>query len=168
MPALWLVHRSFSEDGSLGEGWVSDFDIRISDFNHSGCFMQNKANLLAPQMNVNSVITKDYENERLRRGAENKAKTNPIKANFPDTQMNLTSFLTKDYENERLCRGAENKPKTNPIKPNLVRHSLGEGGFKRGAKYNDYFIFLLSSSVLALLRVSVLSSSCKMGSVGGI
>ncbi len=21
---------------------------------------------------------------------------------------------------------------TNPIKPNLVRHSLGEGGFKRG------------------------------------
>jgi hypothetical protein len=29
-----------------GEGWVSDFDIRISDFNHSGCFMQNKPNLL--------------------------------------------------------------------------------------------------------------------------
>jgi len=23
---------------------VSDFDIRISDFNHSGCFMQNKPN----------------------------------------------------------------------------------------------------------------------------
>ena len=28
-----------------GEGWVSDFDIRISDFNHSGCFMQNEPNL---------------------------------------------------------------------------------------------------------------------------
>ena len=44
---------------------VSDFDIRISDFNHSGCFMQNKPNLPDAQMNVNTVITKDYENKRL-------------------------------------------------------------------------------------------------------
>ncbi len=33
-------------------------------------------------MNASSFITKDYENKRLCRGAENKAKTNPNKANF--------------------------------------------------------------------------------------
>jgi len=31
------------------------------------CFMQNKANLLDAQMNVSSVLTKDYENVPLRR-----------------------------------------------------------------------------------------------------
>ncbi len=45
---------------------VSDFDIRISDFNHSGCFMQNKPNLLDALMNITSFYTNDYENERLR------------------------------------------------------------------------------------------------------
>ncbi len=32
----------------------------------STLFMQNKPNLPAPQMNVNTIITKDYENEHLR------------------------------------------------------------------------------------------------------
>ena len=40
-------------------------------------FMQNKANLLDSQMNVNKVSTKDYENERLRTRRQNKAKTKP-------------------------------------------------------------------------------------------
>jgi hypothetical protein len=40
---------------------VSDFDIRISDFNHSGCFMQNKPNLLDTQMNVSSCFAMNYE-----------------------------------------------------------------------------------------------------------
>jgi len=57
--------------------------------------MQNKANLLNAQINVNTVLTKDYENVRLCRGAENKAKTNP-----KQTQSNPI------------------KPKTNPIKAN--------------------------------------------------
>ena len=35
-------------------------------------FMQNKPNLLNAQMNVSSVLTKYYENERLRRRGENK------------------------------------------------------------------------------------------------
>ena len=34
----------------------------------------NKANLLDAQMNVNTVITEDYENERLCRRRENKPK----------------------------------------------------------------------------------------------
>jgi len=40
--------------------------------------MQNKANLPAPQMNINTVLTKDYENKRLCARGKNKAKTNPI------------------------------------------------------------------------------------------
>ncbi len=38
----------------------------------SAHFMQNKANLLDAQMNVSSVLTKDYENKRLCRCGENK------------------------------------------------------------------------------------------------
>jgi len=34
--------------------------------------MQNKPNLLNAQMNVSKVLTKDYENVRLRRRGENK------------------------------------------------------------------------------------------------
>ncbi len=44
--------------------------------------MQNKPNSLNAQMNVNTVITEDYENERLRRRGENKPNSNPIKPNF--------------------------------------------------------------------------------------
>jgi len=46
--------------------------------------MQNKPNLLNAQMNVNTVITKYYENERLLGRRKNKAKqtqSNPI-SNF--------------------------------------------------------------------------------------
>ena len=64
---------------------VSDFDIRISDFNHSGCFMQNKPNFQKAQMNASAVLTKDYDNWTLGERGKNKANTNPIKANFkPD------------------------------------------------------------------------------------
>ena len=57
---------------------VSDFDIRISDFNHSGCFMQNKPNLPDALMNATSFYTKDYENKRL----ADAAKTNPIQSQY--------------------------------------------------------------------------------------
>jgi len=102
---------------------VSDFDIRISDFNHSGCFMQNKPNFLNAQMNLTSVITKDYQNTHLLEHpktnpiqSQYKANTNPI----PEKpKMNVTSILTKDYENETAFGLYQNKPKTNPIKPNF-------------------------------------------------
>jgi hypothetical protein len=38
----------------------------------------NKANLLDTQMNVSSVKTKDYENERLCRRGEKQTQSNPI------------------------------------------------------------------------------------------
>ncbi len=58
--------------------------------------MQNKPNLLNAQMNVNKVLTKDYENVRLHRGFKNKAKTKPIK---PNTKPNKANLL--NAQNER-------------------------------------------------------------------
>jgi len=72
--------------------------------------MQNKPNLPKAQMNVNKVLTKDYENISDWTLGENKPNTKPIKANLLDVKMNVTSVLTKDYENERFSRLRENKP----------------------------------------------------------
>jgi len=36
------------------------------------CFIQNKPNLLNAQININKVLTKDYENQRLCTRTENK------------------------------------------------------------------------------------------------
>jgi len=43
--------------------------------------MQNKPNLLNAQMNISSILTKDYENKPNWKLGENKPNTNPIKAN---------------------------------------------------------------------------------------
>ena len=56
--------------------------------------MQNKPNLPNAKMNVNTVITKDYENERL----ADAAKTNPIKPNLPEGKIDAKCVFTKDYE----------------------------------------------------------------------
>ena len=50
--------------------------------------MQNKPNLPAPQMNVNKVLTKDYENVRLAYAP----KTNPIKLEAKRRSLRV-SFL---------------------------------------------------------------------------
>jgi len=76
--------------------------------------MQNKPNLLAPQMNLTSVITKDYENKSNWKLGENKPNSKPT------------------------CRGVvSGEAGSNPI---LSAIALGEGGFKRGtyAAYTDY------------------------------
>ncbi len=87
--------------------------------------MQNKANLPDAQMNVSSVLTKDYENKRLRRCVKTnpiqtqyKAKTNPISEK---PKMNESLFATKVYENITTFRLEQNKPNSNPIKPNFKR-----------------------------------------------
>ncbi len=60
-------------------------------------FMQNKANFLKSQMNVNPYNTTVYENKPNWTLGENKPNTKPIKANLPDDQMNVNKVLTKDY-----------------------------------------------------------------------
>ncbi len=82
-----------------------------TSINQKGTIMQNKPNLPNVQINVSSVLTKDYQNESRLRTPGKQTQTNPI---YP------------------YRRG---------IKPNLVRRlvhrsfsedgSISEGGFKR-------------------------------------
>ena len=78
-------------------------------------FMQNKANFPDAQMNVNKVLTKEYENKTLSRSGKNKANSKPNKANVRKAKMNVTTFLTKEYENISNWTLFENKPNTKPI-----------------------------------------------------
>jgi hypothetical protein len=71
--------------------------------------MQNKANLPDAQMNVNSLITKDYRKNDAFAGQKNKPNSKPIKANWPDAQMSVNSIFTKDYERNDIFAVPENK-----------------------------------------------------------
>jgi len=77
-------------------------------------FMQNKANFVKAQMNVNKAITRDYENRTLSGSGKNKANSKPIKANLLNAQMNVNKVLTKDYENKSNWAICENKPNIKP------------------------------------------------------
>ena len=60
------------------------YDIRYTNY------MQNKPNLLNAQMNVNSILTKDYERNDIFAVPENKANSNPIKPNTNPIQTQFT------------------------------------------------------------------------------
>jgi len=62
--------------------------------------MQNKPNLLDAQMNVSSVLTKDYENKSNWKLGENKANTKPIK---PNTKPKQTQFPKSQNERKLIC-----------------------------------------------------------------
>ncbi len=70
-------------------------------------------------MNVNTVITKDYENKSNWKLGENKANTKPIKANtnpiLEKPKMKLNSYSTKDYENKLYHRTPGKQTQSNPI-----------------------------------------------------
>ena len=80
--------------GNLDFDIVSDFEIRISYFAGLGLsttvedslqinlFMQNKANFRKSQMNVNKVLTKDYEQMDTWSIRKNKPNSNPIQTQF--------------------------------------------------------------------------------------
>jgi hypothetical protein len=81
--------------------------------------MQNEPNLPKDQMNINKVLTTDYENKPNCTLGENEPKTNPNEPNFRKSQMNVNKVLTKDYENKPNWSLGENEPKTNPNEPNF-------------------------------------------------
>jgi len=60
--------------------------------------MQNKANFLDAQMNVNLYNTTDYENKWQRRVRKNKPNSNPNKPNLPEGKIDAKCVVTKDYE----------------------------------------------------------------------
>ena len=75
-------------------------------------------------MNVNKVLTKDYENKTLGERGKKQSQTNPNKAKFKKAKMNVNKVLTKDYENKShfwvKAKQTQYKPNTNPNKPNLT------------------------------------------------
>ncbi|MFH1883930.1 MAG: hypothetical protein ABIL62_14630 [Planctomycetota bacterium] len=66
-------------------------------------------------MNVNSLITMNYENISDWTLGQNKPNSNPIKPNFRKAQMNVNSFITKDYRKNDDFAVQKNKPNSNPI-----------------------------------------------------
>ena len=48
-------------------------------------------------MNVNKVLTKNYENKTLGERGKKQSQTNPNKAKFKKAKMNVTSILTVGY-----------------------------------------------------------------------
>ena len=91
---VYLVYIFYSLLSSL-------YICRESSTN-SPLFMQNKANLPAPQMNVTSFYTVDYENKFNWKLGENKANTNPIQTQtnpiFRMVKNDAMCVFTKDYE----------------------------------------------------------------------
>ena len=64
----------------------------------SALFMQNKPNFRKSQMNVNKVLTKDYEKRTLGERGKNKPNSNPNKPNLPEGKIDAKCVVTKDYE----------------------------------------------------------------------
>jgi len=77
--------------------------------------MQNKPNFRKSQINVNSLITIDYENKCNWTLGENKPNSNPIKPNFRKVKMNVSSLITKDYRKKDDFAVRKNKANSNPI-----------------------------------------------------
>ncbi len=84
--------------------------------------MQNKPNVKAAQINVNSYMKSKYEKMDTWLSGKNKANSNPIKANFQKAKMNANDFTTKDYRkkddfivriNKPNLRNAKNERKLN-------------------------------------------------------
>ena len=72
-------------------------------------------------MNVNKVLTKDYEKKTLGEHGKNEPKTNPNEPNFKKAKMNVSYYITKGYENKSNWAICENKPNSNPIQTQFQR-----------------------------------------------
>jgi hypothetical protein len=66
--------------------------------------MQNEPNFRKSQMNVNKVLTKDYENKTLGGVGKTNPKRTQNEPNFKKAEMNVTSILTVAYENKPTIR----------------------------------------------------------------
>ena len=84
--------------------------------------MQNKPNFQKSQMNVNSLITIDYENISDWTLGENKPNSKPISVN---PKMSANVFITKDYENETFLRPEKTNPNKAKLKRDLFSAKIG-------------------------------------------
>jgi hypothetical protein len=73
-------------------------------------FMQNKAKFRKVKLNVNKVLTKDYELMDTWSIGKKQSQTNPNKAKIKKADMNVTVSYTRNYENKSPIR-RKNKAK---------------------------------------------------------
>ncbi len=65
-------------------------------------------------MNVNKVLTKDYDNMDTWSRGKKQSQTKPNKAKFKKAKMNVTSYITKEEENKSNWAIYENEPNIKP------------------------------------------------------
>ena len=104
-------------------------------------FMQNKANFPDDQMNVNKVLTMDYENKTLGGSGKKQSQTNPNKANFKKAKMNVTSIITKGYENKPPIRAPKKQSQTSkrqkPMQTSLSQRIMKKTAISGSNKTNQ-------------------------------
>ena len=92
--ALWLKNPRKSAQSAIKNSLraLGNYANRLSspDCQQIMTFiMQNEPNFRKSQMNVNKVLTTDYEKRTLGERGKNEPKTNPIKPNFKGKKMLL-------------------------------------------------------------------------------
>jgi hypothetical protein len=96
--------------------------------------MQNKAKFLDGQMNVNKVLTKDYEIKTLGEHGKKQSQTNPNKANSKKAEMNVTSCVTNGYENKPPIRAPKKQSQISkrqkPTQPSLPKRIMKKNKFR--------------------------------------
>jgi hypothetical protein len=90
--------------------------------------MQNEPNFRNSQMNVNKVLTKDYEKKTLGEHGKNEPKTNPNEPNFKKAKMNVTTYITKAYENKPHIKAPKKRTqfskRQKPMQPSLLQRIM--------------------------------------------
>ncbi len=103
-------------------------------------FMQNKAKFRKSQVNVNKVLTKDYEKRTLGERGKKQSQTNPNKAKFKKAKMNVTSILTVGYENKPPIRAPKKQSQTSkrqkPIQTSLPQRIMKNTAISASEKTN--------------------------------
>ena len=113
--------------GHLDFDFVSDFVLRISNFASLGplhlsrtlyklaLFMQNKPKFRKSQMNVNKVLTMNYEKKDTWWAGKKRTQTNPIQTQTNPTPQRLKSAQISIIQRDIAVRPPSGGRKTNPI-----------------------------------------------------
>ena len=124
--------------------------------------MQNKANFRKSQMNVNKLLTKDYENETLGKRGKKQSQTKPNKAKFKKAKMNVTSILTVGYENKSPIRAPKKqsqiskrqKPMQTSLPQGIMKITALSGPVKTNPKQTQSLVKDLNALVSAWMFIS--------------
>jgi hypothetical protein len=104
--------------------------------------MQNKAKFKKVKLNVNKVLTKNYEQIDTWSSGTKQSQTNPNKAKFKKAKMNVTSILTKGYENKPPIRAPKKQRQTSkrqkPMQTSLPQRIMKETRFRAPKKQTQF------------------------------